>query len=193
MKVIIDNGHGINTPGKCSPDKSILEWKYCREIAKRLAEKLNADKIKAIILVPEDRDISLTERCRRANKIYEQDKDTILVSIHLNAAGNGSKWMNATGWSGWVYTKASNKSKLLAQLLYKQAEHFNLQGNRCVPKNKYWEANFAILKNSKCPAVLTENLFQDNKEDVAYLLTEEGKQVLVDLHYNAIKEYITQM
>ena len=31
--IIIDNGHGINTPGKCSPDKSLLEWKYTREIA----------------------------------------------------------------------------------------------------------------------------------------------------------------
>jgi N-acetylmuramoyl-L-alanine amidase len=30
--VIFDNGHGSNTPGKCSPDKKLLEYKWTREI-----------------------------------------------------------------------------------------------------------------------------------------------------------------
>jgi N-acetylmuramoyl-L-alanine amidase len=37
---------------------------------------------------------------------------------------------------------------------------------------------------------LTENLFQDNKDEVDFLLSEEGKQIIIDLHYNAIKKYI---
>ena len=40
------------------------------------------------------------------------------------------------------------------------------------------------------PAVLTENLFQDNKEDVEWLLTERGKQTIVDLHVEVIKQYL---
>jgi N-acetylmuramoyl-L-alanine amidase len=40
MKVIIDSGHGINTLGKRSPDGSLLEYKYCREIADRIVFKL---------------------------------------------------------------------------------------------------------------------------------------------------------
>ena len=33
MKVLIDNGHGENTPGKRSPDGRLREWVYSREIA----------------------------------------------------------------------------------------------------------------------------------------------------------------
>ena len=33
MKILIDNGHGVNTPGKCSPDGVFREYKYTREIA----------------------------------------------------------------------------------------------------------------------------------------------------------------
>ena len=52
------------------------------------------------------------------------------------------------------------------------------------------ESNFYILKNTKCPAVLTENLFQDNKEDVAFLTSQEGIRAIVNLHVEAIKKYL---
>ena len=34
MKILIDNGHGENTPGKRSPDGLFREYKYAREICK---------------------------------------------------------------------------------------------------------------------------------------------------------------
>ena len=33
MKVLIDNGHGENTPGKRSPDGRLMAWAYSRELA----------------------------------------------------------------------------------------------------------------------------------------------------------------
>ena len=194
LVVIIDNGHGKNTKGKCSPDKSIFEWEYCREIACRLFEKLTAEGIQAILLVPEEKDIKLSERVHREKQITKEakqaGKETCFISIHLNAAGGDGKWKTARGWTGWIAQEASKDSKLLAQLLYAEAETRNLQGDRCVPKTKYWTANYTVCTDTSCPAVLTENLFQDNKEDVAYLLTEEGKNTIVDLHLAAIKKYI---
>lgn len=189
MLILIDNGHGINTPGKCSPDKSLYEWKYTREIAAEVVKELNKSGYKAIQLVTESNDVSLEQRCKRVNDYCKTNKDVLLISIHVNAAGSDKKWHNASGWSGWVYTKSSVKSRMLAQLLYAQAEKYRLQGNRSVPKNKYWTANFYILKNTNCPAVLTENLFQDNKEDVQYLLSEEGRKNIVQLHVDAVKAY----
>ena len=194
MIICIDNGHGKDTAGKRSPDGRLREYAYCREIAKRVQETLKADGIDARLIVPEDWDVSLSERCRRVNKICEEAKDAqkvALVSIHNNAAGNGG-WMNARGWSGWVYRNAGWRAKQLAQLLYAEAERFSLQGNRSVPACKYWEAGFYILRNTRCPAVLTENLFQDNKEDVGFLLSDYGKQTIVDLHCNGIRNYIAQ-
>jgi N-acetylmuramoyl-L-alanine amidase len=196
LLVILDNGHGENTKGKCSPDKRLLEWDWTREISSRLHNLLIMNGIDTVLLVPEDKDISLSERVKREKKISKEakkaGKETCLISIHINAAGGDGKWKTATGWSGWIAQDASEKSKQLAQLLYEQAEEFGLQGNRCVPSTKYWTANFTICTDTSCPTVLTENLFQDNKAEVDFLLSEEGKQIIIDLHYNAIKKYIEQ-
>lgn len=191
MKILIDNGHGSNTPGKCSPDKSLREYKWAREIARCIVEKLTAQGYDAQRIVTEDSDVSLAERCRRVNAVCKEHgmANVLLVSVHNNAAANGG-WQKARGWSVWVYAQAGDKSKRLAQLLYAEAERLGLQGNRSVPACKYWEANFYILKHTACPAVLTENLFQDNREDVAYLLSKAGKETIVQLHVNGIINYI---
>lgn len=192
MKILIDNGHGSNTAGKHSPDKRLMEWKYTREIATALLARLKDASIDAERIVTEDTDISLQERVRRVNVVCKKygAGNVVLVSIHNNAAGGGGgKWKTATGWSGWVYTKASVRSRMLAQLLYAEAEKRGLKGNRSVPKEKYWTANFYILKHTACPAVLTENLFQDNRQEVDFLLSPEGREQIISLHFDALKAY----
>jgi len=191
MKVLIDNGHGANTPGKRSPDGRLREYKYCREIATRLVQELKAKGIDAERIVTEEMDISLQERCRRVNAVCKKlgTKNVLLVSVHNTEAGHG-QWMTATGWCGYVYTGAGDASRKLAQSLYAAAEKRGLKGNRSVPKTKYWTAGFYILKNTACPAVLTENLFQDNKAEVDFLLSEKGKQAILDLHVEGIVSYL---
>lgn len=201
LVVILDNGHGKNTPGKCSPDKSLYEWQWTREVALMIYEELLKNKIDAQLLVPEEKDVSLDRgadnRIKRANNIVKESKtagkECVLLSIHINAAGGDGKWHDAKGWSGWVANSASNKSKLMAKLLYEECEKRNLKGNRSVPSGKYWEANFAITRQTNCPAVLTENMFQDNKDDAEYLKSDKGKQEITDLHIEAIKKYINSI
>lgn len=190
--ILIDNGHGSNTKGKCSPDKRLMEWAWTRVISASVCEKLTKKGIDARLLVPETIDISLTERVRRANVVCRQygASNVALVSIHVNAAGSGGKWLDARGFSVWVARTCSANSKRLAKLMYSEAEKRGLKGNRSVPKEKYWTADFAMVKNTNCPACLTENLFQDNKEDVDYLLSEEGQKAIVDLHVEAILKYL---
>ena len=196
LLVIIDNGHGVNTKGKCAPDKSLYEWEWTREIALHLCKQLILNGIESILLVPEDTDVSLSERVKREKNITRQakqaGKETCLISIHIDAADKDGKWKTARGWSVRVSPKSSSNSKKLAQLLYAEAEARGLQGDRYVPKEKYWIGNYNILNNTSCPAVLTENLFQDNKEDVEYLLSDKGKMEIVDLHFDAITKYIEQ-
>lgn len=195
MKVLIDAGHGKETKGKRSPDGRLQEWAYCREIAAGLEKALTAKGIKAKRIVTEDSDITLGERCRRVNEVCKAEgaKNVLLVSIHNNAAGYGTGWKSARGWSGWVYTECSDRSKRLAQCLYAAAEKRGLKGNRSVPSCKYWTANFYILRKTNCAAVLTENLFQDNKEDVQFLLSDEGKKAIIDLHVEGIMNYIYEI
>ena len=51
------------------------------------------------------------------------------------------------------------------------------------------EKDFTIIYKTKCPAVLTENLFMDNKEDCEFLLSEEGKESIVNIHVDGIMNY----
>lgn len=41
MKILIDNGHGVETPGKRSPDGRFREYKYNRETARAVVEHLS--------------------------------------------------------------------------------------------------------------------------------------------------------
>jgi N-acetylmuramoyl-L-alanine amidase len=68
-----------------------------------------------------------------------------------------------------------------------------LMGNRSVPAEKYWVQSLAMTRDTNCPAVLTENLFQDNEQDVEYLLSDEGKAAITQLHVDSIIEYINSL
>lgn len=195
MKILIDNGHGHDTPGKRSPDGKFREYAYNREIAKHIVADLIDRGHDAELIVPEDNDISLEERVRRVNKIClaSDPSSVILVSVHVNAAGDGSKWTNATGWSAYT-CKGQTASDKLAECLYEAATK-NFPDRRI--RTDYsdtdpdWEENFYILRHSLCPAVLTENFFMDNKSDLEYLQSRAGKQTVIDTHVEGIIEYIS--
>ena len=192
MKIILDNGHGSNTNGKHSPDKSVMEWKVTREIVEMLHRELVHNGYDAVKLVPETIDISLSERVRRVNQICKEkgSKNTLVVSVHLNAAGADGKWHSATGFSAHVGNNASSNSKKLAKLLWEEAVKQGLNGNRCVPPEGYIAQNLAICRDTNCPAVLTENLFMDNKEDCAKLQTLGGKIQIVRALMDGILRYV---
>ena len=164
------------------------EWKYVREIRERVVEQLKAEGYTNIYIVnPEDNDVSLVTRKNRINNKYADARKKgmkgFMISIHVNAAGNGP-WMNARGWSGWT-SKGQTGGDILANKLYEAADMSDGDPD--------WESNFYILKNTNCPACLTENMFQDNKEDVDWLLSEEGKQAITDIHVKGIKKYIASL
>ena len=190
MKVLIDNGHGANTPGKRSPDGRLREYAYAREIAGRVVFELRKKGIDAEQIVKEEVDVPLSERCRRVNEY--KASEAILISIHCNAAGGGSTWMQARGWEAWT-SMGQTKADKLATCLYEAAEKY-LPGMKIrkdiTDGDPDKESGFYILKHTKCPAVLTENLFQDNREDVDFLLSEEGKRTIVSLHVKGICKYL---
>ena len=205
MKILIDNGHGILTKGKRSPDGKLLEYAYTRELARQIVKILKSRGYDSELLVPEDDDIPLSERVRRVNEIcltYEPSwpaptghPNVILISLHLNAAGDGSKWMNATGWS--CYTcKGQTESDRLADCLYKAAEQILknqvIRTDYARDGDSDWEENFYILRHTLCPAVLVEQFFMDNKKDLAYLISDEGKRNLIDVIVGGVNMLHTQ-
>lgn len=193
MKVLIDNGHGKNTPGKRSPDGRLREYFEARELADLIVSGLLKNGIDAERIVKENVDVSLAERCRRVNEMCGRlgTANVILISVHCNAAGMG-EWMKARGWSAYT-TKGKTKADALATCLYDTAEKEFV--GMTIRKDMSdgdpdWEENFYILQKSKCPAVLTENFFQDNREDVEFLLSAEGKRKIVKVHVEGIIKFI---
>ena len=195
MLIFLDPAHGHNTPGKRSPDGTLLEYAYTREIARQVVSELKAKGYDSELLVPEDDDIPLSERVRRTNAHCQAFGKTnvILISIHVNAAGDGSQWMNATGWS--CYTcKGQTESDLLADCLYTVADRILkkkvIRTDYARDGDRDWEENFYILRHSLCPAVLSENFFMDSHSDLEYLQSRAGKQAVVDIHVEGIVEYL---
>ena len=194
MKVLIDAGHGIDTPGKRSPDGTFLEYLWNRQVADLILEGLLSAGVDVSLVVTETNDISLRNRVNRVNTICNRigTSNVLLVSIHANAAGNGSAWMNAKGWSCYT-TKGETKSDLVAECLYDafEAEFQDRKIRKDMSdRDRDWEENFYIMQKSKCPAVLLENFFYDNKEECAWLLQEDTKKRIASAAVKGIIKYI---
>lgn len=205
--VFLTPGHTKYTPGKHSPDKKLYEWEYNRIILKMIEQELDKLGIQHWNSHPEEgwvdsnhktdsKDLIL--RVQRINSKYtsikKEGKTAIMLSIHVNAAGNGISWKNATGWSAWT-TKGQNNSDKLADCLYDAAEEILKPLNKKIRTDKTdgdrdYESNFYVIKNSNCVSVLTENFFMDSKQDCEWLLSDEGKEAITRIHIEGVKKYI---
>lgn len=196
--IILGTAHLKSTPGKCNPDKTFFEYQYSREICKAIKVILE-DLGYTVFIDIEDDDLpnmtqsrELSLRCKIVNELQKHYKNCIYVSIHVNAAGSDGKYHTATGWSAYTSVGMTAADRL-ANCLYEAAKN-NLKGKKIrtdySDKDPDLESNFYVLKHTNCPAVLTENFFQDNKEDVEYLTSDVGFHQIVRLHIEGILNYI---
>ena len=199
MVVLIDNGHGFDTPGKCSPDGKYQEWAWAREMAGLIVHELKTRGIDALLLVPERQDIPLDRgtdnRVKRVNEICTAygAANVVVVSIHSNAGSSDGKWHDGK-WSGFVAEvsqNASENSKRLADFIWARAIEAGLKGNRSFtdkPGKRYLVQSLAICRETRCPAVLTESAFHDTHEGVK-ILTERKTSIAL-VHADGIMDYL---
>lgn len=184
---IIDVAHGKDVPGKQSPDGRHKEWLWSRIFAQALLELLHDNGIKAIIPVNIDTEPGLIERCHRYNDIIG---NKIMISIHNNAAGNGSVWKSARGFEIWTSPGQTTSDKVADIFANHIKENFPALPFRTdtTDGDPDKESRFTVLIGTRCPAILIENLFQDNKQDVDLLLNKSFCMRLQTAYYNAILE-----
>lgn len=191
-QVILSPGHGKNTPGKRSPDESLFEWEFNRKLVSKISEGLLKEGIPHILLDMGTTDVTLQGRVARANTF---GKNCLYVSVHGNAAGNGSKWMKARGFSAYT-SKGLTASDAICEVFMRKAGEILPEVGASVRKwsqKKWgWEENFYVLKHTIMPAVLTENLFYDNLEDCEIMKSERGLEALARVHVEAIKEIMKE-
>lgn len=216
LTVILGTAHGKNVAGKRSPDGKFQEWQYSREIIGQLKSKLELAGLNVFVdnmesEVPLPANAELRARCKYVNDLCDKysTKNCAYVSIHVNAAASTGSWNKAGGWAAYT-SPGRTRSDILATYLYEAAEkHLSgyaakmeedkkkgLYGSNQKPFRKDLsdgdpdkEANFYVLTRTKCAAVLTENLFMDNKADVAFLQSEDGRKAIVALHKEAIMRF----
>lgn len=187
ITVILDAGHGRETPGKkfSFDGKTLYEWEYSRRLSKYIKIMCDQLQIPCIQANTDDTDPSLTARANNINRIVRQEaekgRQCLMISLHGNASANH----NASGWEVFSTVGTTNSDKF-ANLLCKRFKEI-------FPKKKlrgHKEKNFTVIYKCACPCVLTENFFYDYKEDFDLMMSEDGLSKLVNLHVLAICDYM---
>ena len=191
VTIILDAGHGKETPGKkfTFGKKTLYEWTFSRNLSKRIKTVCDQLLIPCIQANTDDTDPSLTARANNINRIVREEaelgRQCLMISLHGNAGGNGTKPTTASGWEVWS-TVGTTKSDEFAKLMC--ARFKDIFPNQKLRGHK--EKNFTVLYKCACPCVLTENFFYDNQSDFELMTSEEGLQKITDLHIAAICDYI---
>ena len=180
--IAIDNGHGLNTPGKQTPlfpDGTIIkEWEFNYPTAKKLGALLEAHGLKVLYVSPTEEDTPLATRTKLAN----QAKTDLFVSIHYN--GYKGVWGSHGGIETYHYP-GSTKGKALAEVIQEQLIKSTRWRDRGVKT-----ANFHVLRESQMPAVLVECGFMDNPEEAAMMLEESHQQRCAEAICRGILTYL---
>src|SRR5690625_3570567 len=155
--IAIDAGHGMNTPGKRTPDGE-REWSFNKVVAESAIKYLkDYEGVKTIRLDdPTGKtDVPLKTRTDRAN----QAKADILISIHHNA--NTGRWGTWTGTETYTYVGTWRGAEKLAEIVHKRVVKAYGLRDRGLKK-----ANFHMLRESRMDAILIEGGFMDSTIDI---------------------------
>jgi len=185
--IILDPGHGNNTPGKRSPvwadGRQLFEHEFNWDVVERIKNKL--------VLIHEDIhitrgnnvvDVPLSERVSVANSIAKNYDASVFVSVHANAGGG-------TGWEVFTSVGQTTSDKY-ATIFYEemQKEFPNMKFRKDTSDGDVdKESQFYVLKNTHMPAVLTENFFMDTlTPDCELIMSNQGREKIAEAHIRAI-------
>ncbi len=191
----LDNGHGKLQAGKRSPlfddgKTRFFEYEFNRDIVERIMKVLDEKGVKYFDVVPDFLEVGsfLEERVDRANK-KKSDLPKIYVSVHANAgpAPSAESWVSSSikGAETW-FAQNSTKGKKIAAVFQKHIIAKTGMKNRNLKSTA--EKPLYVLQKTIMPAILTENGFYNNKEEVADLMKDSFRQKIADAHIDAILE-----
>jgi N-acetylmuramoyl-L-alanine amidase len=166
MLIVIDAGHGPNTPGKRTPDGSMKEYEFNSAVANYLRDELAKYENVRVHFTHSDReDVPLKRRTDEANRL----KADLFVSIHANAAG--ADWSSAEGIETYVYKTRPREAVALAEKVQAQLVSATGRKNRGVKT-----ADFHVLRETHMTAILVECGFMTNREEAALLKSDDYRR-----------------
>jgi N-acetylmuramoyl-L-alanine amidase len=168
--VVIDPGHGGHDLG--AADSYVYEKHINLDVSRRLERTLQEAGFKTVLTRSSDEFIELSERSAIANRY----RNSIFISIHFNSSYKPT----AIGIETYYRSSASEK---LAELVHREVIKSIGATDRGVKT-----ANFAVLKNTRSPAILVEGGFVSNKSDRDAMMDPVYRQVIADSIARAIIE-----
>lgn len=180
MKIMIDAGHGYDTPGKRSVD-GMKEYEFNRSVANEMKKFfLTYEHVTVQFSHSDKKDVPLSERTAKAN----QAEADLFVSIHGNAHGNGKEWTSAAGIETYVYLSKPKAAYELAKIVQANLVKETSRKDRGVKT-----ANFHVLKATSMTAILCECGFMTNKAEAGLLRTSEYRNRCAEAIVKGIVSY----
>ena len=185
--VLLDAGHGIDTPGKRSPiwkdGTQLFEWEFNRYIVDKISQYLTASLISNIKLINTDDDISLPERSSTINDLFEKYKNEYFIYLY-SIHGNAYKNSKVTGIEAFT-TEGLTVCDVIGDMTLTELESlgWNMRYSGKTKLNK--DLDYWILRKTKCPSVLTENGFYTNEEECKKMLDPFWRNKIALCHVNA--------
>jgi N-acetylmuramoyl-L-alanine amidase len=172
--VVLDPGHGGEDPG--AGGHSLMEARLTLKIARRTRKALlEGFDVRVEMTRNGNRAVELEERAAFAN---DRDAD-YFVSIHINSGGG-------TGYEDFVHTSAGARSQTARRRAAVHTAVAAFMGTKGMPDRGSKTANFAVLRRTRMPAILTENLFIDTPADAALLANDRFLTGLGKAHAKGI-------
>lgn len=176
--VVLDAGHGGDDPGAAVGET--YEKNINLAIALLVQEQLEAQENVIVKMTrTEDTFISLSDRAAYAN----DTKADLFVSIHANALENDESFSGIFSF----YHPKKNSSKKPAKAIQKYVSQETDAIDRGVRSE-----NYAVLRETKMPAVLVETGFMTCPEELAHLVDSDYQKKLAKGIAQGVLEYINQ-
>ena len=169
--VVINAGHGEHDSGAVG--NGLKEKDVTLNIAKRIRTTLKGYDVKVVMTRTTDKYHSLSEIASITNRNHAD----LFVSVHINSGGG-------TGFESYIY----NGNVQCKTHDFQNNIHGNIMNQLNVRDRGKKHANFAVLRNTKIPAILTENLFIDTKSDANKLKSSKELDNIAQGHANGILE-----
>ncbi|MCG6182884.1 N-acetylmuramoyl-L-alanine amidase [Anoxybacillus sp. LAT_38] len=177
-KIKWDKGHGGSDPGAVA--NGLKEKDLTHRIVEYAMDYLEANYtgFKQRTTRAGDQTLTLSQRADKANK-WGAD---VFISVHINA-GKG------TGFESFVYNGGvSSQTVALQNVLHNEILSAMRQFGNITDRGKK-RANYAVLRETKMPAVLTENLFIDSN-DAKLLKNEAFLKAVGEAHARGVAKFL---
>ena len=187
--VCLDPGHGVESPGKCSPDKSYYEHEFALDMGRRIQAHLERCGVRVVLTrtgehCPTGK--ADTNALLKRVAISDAAGADLFVSIHSNASGN--EWSNASGLM--IYTSAGPETasrNVAAKAVLSRMTEAGVELRGSPPVH---DMELVVTRKTVAPAMLIEYGFHTNRTEVGLLKNSSYRAKLAEATAKGVCDFL---